>query len=198
MEENSIERTKRCVVIGGSAGSLKVILNMLPDIAASLPVPIIIVLHRKETLSSSLEELIATRTSLHVKEAEDKEPIKPSTIYLAPPNYPLLIEKDATLSLDASEKINFSRPSIDATFQTAADAFKEYLLGILLSGANSDGTEGLACILHHKGKAAVQDPQTAQVPFMPSHAIKNIRESLIVKDTEIATLINTFAIANPP
>lgn len=192
MEENNIERVNRCIVIGGSAGSLKVILNMMPYINPSLPAPVIIVLHRKETSSSSLEELLATRTALKVKEAEDKEPIKRGTIYLAPPDYHLLIEKDATLSLDASEKINFSRPSIDATFQTAGEAFEKDLLAILLSGANSDGTDGLACILHHKGQAAVQDPQTAQVPFMPAHAIARIRPSFIVREAEIASLINAF------
>ena len=193
MEENNIKKLSRCVIIGGSAGSLKVILNMLPDLDSTLPIPIIIVLHRKEAYNSSLEELLATRTSLIVKEAEDKEQIKAHTIYLAPADYHLLVEKDGTLSLDASEKINFSRPSIDVTFQTAAEAFKENLLAILLSGANADGTDGLASTLHNNGKAAVQDPETAQVPFMPAYALAHLKTTFIIKETEIAALINNFA-----
>lgn len=192
MEENNIKELSGCVIIGGSAGSLKVILNMLPNLSPALSIPIIIVLHRKETYSSSLEELMATRTSLTVKEAEDKEPIQAHTIYLAPADYHLLVEKDATLSLDASEKINFSRPSIDVTIQTASEAFKENLLAILLSGANADGTEGLASTLHNKGKIAVQDPETAQVPFMPAYAIAHLQTTFIIRETEIAALINNF------
>ena len=194
MEKNKLKQFKGCIVIGGSAGSLKVILNTLPEIDPALLPPIIIVLHRKETASSSLEELMGSRTSLVVKEAEDKELIQSGTIYLAPADYHLLVEKDKTLSLDASEKINFSRPSIDATFQTAGEAFKENLLAILLSGANADGTEGLACIIRNGGKVAVQDPQTAQVAFMPAHAIDNLAVNLIVAEEELAGLINNFGL----
>jgi len=192
MEKNKLERIEKCIVIGGSAGSLKVLLNMLPGIDPALSLPLIIILHRKETASSALEELMASRTSLVVKEAEDKEPMKAGTVYLAPADYHLLVEKDKTLSLDASEKINFSRPSIDATFQTAGEAFGENLLAILLSGANADGTDGLASIMHNKGKVVVQDPLTAQAAFMPAHAIDNLEINLIIKEEELAELINSF------
>ena len=165
---------------------------MLPGIDPALSLPLIIILHRKETASSALEELMASRTSLVVKEAEDKEPMKAGTVYLAPADYHLLVEKDKTLSLDASEKINFSRPSIDATFQTAGEAFGENLLAILLSGANADGTDGLASIMHNKGKVVVQDPLTAQAAFMPAHAIDNLEINLIIKEEELAELINSF------
>jgi len=194
--ENNTERVKGCIVIGGSAGSLKIILDVLPRIAPDLSLPIIIVLHRKETGNTSLEALLATRTNLPVKEAGDKEPVRPGVIYLAPANYHLLVEKDMTLSLDASEKVNFSRPSIDVTFQTASEVFRKNLLAILLSGANADGTEGLASIIRNKGKTAVQDPQTAQIAFMPAHAIDNLPVSSIVKDTELAGLINNFSSRN--
>lgn len=180
-------------LIGGSAGSLEVLLKVLPDLDASLPFPIIIVLHRKPGKDNILTDLLAAKTQLHVKEIEEKEKIKPSTIYIAPPNYHLLIERNYTFSLDASEKVNFSRPSIDVSFESAADTFKEGLFCLLLSGANSDGSEGLVKVRRKGGTIIVQDPASAVVSYMPEAALAKLEADEILKPQEIANYLNNLA-----
>jgi two-component system, chemotaxis family, protein-glutamate methylesterase/glutaminase len=123
MEKNSLIHNCKLLIIGGSAGSLEVILLFLKDLKSTLPFPILLVLHRKSSFDSALTHLISTRTKLPVQEAEEKEQLKPGNIYIAPADYHLLIEKQHTVSLDFSEKIHYSRPSIDITFQTAAEAY---------------------------------------------------------------------------
>lgn len=173
------------LVIGGSAGSLDVLLKVLPRLRADLPFPIIIVIHRKHGADSLLPELLSGRTSLRVKEAEEKEPILPGTIYIAPSDYHLLIELNRTFSLDSSEKINYSRPSIDVTFQTAAEVYDRHLVCMLLSGSNADGVNGLKAVKAHHGSAVIQNPEDAQVPYMPAQAAKfvEIDASLNIEDT---------------
>jgi two-component system chemotaxis response regulator CheB len=171
MAQNSLNEVQKIVAIGGSAGSLHVILHILAHLRTDLDIPVVIVLHRKNDSDSSLSQLMAFRTNLPVKEADDKEAILPGNVYLAPADYHLLIEMDKNFSLDDSEKINFSRPSIDVTFETVAEAYGEGATAILLSGANADGVEGMALIKSLKGTIVVQDPSTAQVPYMPQQAI---------------------------
>ena len=190
MAKNSVKG--RLVVIGGSAGSLHILLQILTDLKTDLRVPVIIILHRKNDSESSLGQLMAMRTQLQVKEADDKEPIVPGTVYLAPANYHLLVEQDNHFSLDASEKINFSRPSIDVTFQTAADAYTNAVTGILLSGANADGVEGLRLIQRMRGTIIVQDPATAQVPFMPQAALDELTVDHIFNTAQISAYINAL------
>lgn len=173
MAQESLNRVPALIAIGGSAGSLHVLMQLLPVWQLPYPVALVIVLHRKNDYDSSLTELLAMKSSWPVKEAEDKEPILPCTIYIAPSDYHLFIEANQTFSLDYSEKINYSRPSIDATFETAAIAYGPRLVCILLSGANTDGTEGLKKVKEHGGRIIIQDPGTANVPFMPHHAIEN-------------------------
>src|SRR5690606_6866641 len=123
---------------GGSAGSLEVILKFLPEIRNPIDSALIFILHRKSTQADDvLTHLFSSKSDLPVKEAEDKEIILPNRVYLAPAGYHLLIEKERTFSLDISEKVNYSRPSIDITFFTAAEAFGKNLIGVLLSGGNS-------------------------------------------------------------
>lgn len=162
---------KQLILIGGSAGSLDVLLQLLPALKASFSIPIVIVLHRKPASDTTLTSLLATRSPLHVKEVEEKEFITAGTIYIAPPDYHLLIEKDHSFSLDDSEKVNYSRPSIDVSFQSAADVFGPELLCILLSGANSDGTEGFRYVRQKGGMTIAQDPSSADVAYMPQQAI---------------------------
>ncbi|HEY0666785.1 MAG TPA: chemotaxis protein CheB [Sphingobacteriaceae bacterium] len=182
----------RCelLIIGGSAGSLEILLNILPGLTIKLPFAIVIVLHRKSSINSSLAELFASKTNIPVTEVEEKDPILPSRIYVAPADYHLMIEADKTFSLDASEKINFSRPSIDLTFQTAAEAYRDKLVALLLSGANTDGTEGLSQVRQFGGITAVQDPEDARVPLMPQTAIKAMKIDHILKNSNIASFIN--------
>src|ERR1019366_6769016 len=127
----------KLVVIGGSAGSLQVILSFLAALPADFPLPVLIVLHRNGVFESNLEDLFASRTRAPVKEVEEKELIIPGTIYVCPADYHVLLEKDHSFSLDFSERVHFSRPSIDVTFRSAADSFGEELVALLLSGGNA-------------------------------------------------------------
>ena len=185
---------ERCeaLVIGGSAGSLEVLLKILPGLDPALRFPIIIVLHRMSGRDSILTDLLAAKTKLQVKEVDEKEKMQPATIYLAPPNYHLLIENDHTFSLDASEKVNFSRPSLDVSFESAADVFGKNMAGLLLSGANSDGTAGLKIIAQQGGKVLVQNPLTAVVNYMPAHALEQIEADAILTPDEMPDYINSL------
>lgn len=178
------------LLIGGSAGSLDVLLEILPQLHHDLPFPVVIILHRKSDAESVLTDLLALKTVLPVKEVDDKERIIPGTIFLAPADYHLLIEKDGIFSLDASEKINFSRPSIDVSFESAAEIYGSLTAGLLLSGANADGTMGLKKIKDAGGIAMVQQPSVAEVSFMPQQAVNEINIDAILKNEEIAGVIN--------
>ncbi len=181
------------VVIGGSAGSLEVLLQVLPGLDQSLATPVVIVLHRKNYAASILTDLFSARTRLPVKEAEEKDVLQPGVVYLAPPDYHLLLESNGTLSLDYSEKVNFSRPSIDVTFSSAARLYGPRLLAILLSGANADGVEGLWNVHETGGTVAVQDPASAEVRFMPEQALEQGGVNKVLQNAEIAPYINQFA-----
>jgi len=183
----------RLLIIGGSAGSLEVMLHTLPHIRTDIPFALLLVMHRSSEPDPLLQFILSSKTALIVKEAEEKEKIQPGVIYIAPADYHLLIEKDHTFSLDFSEKVNFSRPSIDVTFGVAAEAYGTELVGLLLSGGNSDGTEGLMLIKEAGGITAVQDPATATVPFMPQHAILKMQPDYILPSNEIASFINNLS-----
>lgn len=182
------------LVIGGSAGSLNVLLEIFPNLNTNLNFPIIIVLHRKPDNNSLLTNLLQNRTKLLVSEAEEKERLMPAHIYIAPADYHLLIEKDETFSLDYSEKINYSRPSIDVTFQSAADIYKENLVCMLLSGSNSDGVEGLKVVKRLFGRVIIQNPKTANMPFMPQQALLNVKIDYNLDTSEMASFINNLSI----
>jgi two-component system, chemotaxis family, protein-glutamate methylesterase/glutaminase len=162
---------ERMVVIGGSAGSLEVVLRMFSALPQHTGASFIIVFHRKNTNDSILTELLGLRTKMNVLEVEDKEPILPDSIYIAPPDYHLLLEDEKTFALDSSEKVQFSRPSIDVTMESVAEVYGRKAIGILLSGANADGAKGLQSIKDSGGIALVQDPSTAEVGFMPAQAV---------------------------
>lgn len=184
------------LVIGGSAGSLDVLLKVLPNINPKINFPIIIVVHRKQGTDSLLSDLLSHRTQLKVKEADEKEKILNGCIYIAPSDYHLLIEKDYTFSLDYSEKINYSRPSIDATFQTAADTYGDQLVCLLLSGSNADGVNGLIYAQKNGGITLVQHPDSAQVTYMPEQAISRTNVSAVLQIEEMADYINSLATNN--
>ncbi|RZJ54951.1 MAG: chemotaxis protein CheB [Flavobacterium sp.] len=189
MEESKIILNCKVIIIGGSAGSLNALLQILPDLHHLNSFAMVIVLHRRGTDDLTLEELIKLKTTIKVKAIEDKEQLLPGSIYIAPSNYHLLFEKDGTFSLDTSEKINYSRPSIDVSFESAAEVYGENLVGILLSGSNSDGTEGLKFIQNAGGIIIVQDPDSADMPFMPNNAIMNTNPDYILNTEEILNLI---------
>jgi two-component system chemotaxis response regulator CheB len=187
MEEATIKDC-RLLIIGGSAGSLEVLLKILPHITV-IPFALVIVLHRKSAEDSTLEELIAIKTVLPVVEVEDKTALVPGSIHIAPSDYHLLFENDGTLSLDISEKVNYSRPSIDVSFESAARVYGASLAAVLLSGANADGTKGLIAVKNAGGTTIVQDPGTAEMPFMPRNAVENITPDLILDAKGLTELI---------
>lgn len=186
------KRKVKCelLLIGGSAGSLEVLLHVLPRLKTPLPFPVVIVVHRKYSEVSTLTTLLSSKTTLSVKEPEDKEEIVPGMVYLAPPDYHLLIEDSKVFSLDYSEKVNYSRPSIDVTFETAAEVYGRYAVAVLLSGANADGVEGLAAIKRNNGYVIVQSPETAQTSYMPEQALKSNHYDSVIDTDKMAEFIN--------
>ena len=174
MEESKITNKCKVVIVGGSAGSLNALMQILPNLNALNFFTLVIVLHRRSTDDMTLEELVKIKTITPVKLVEDKVKLEPGFIYVAPANYHLLFETDDRLALDISEKVNYSRPSIDVSFESAAQVYGSHLVGILLSGSNSDGTEGLKYIQKSGGSIIVQDPKSADMPFMPNNAIANM------------------------
>lgn len=192
MAERGIANHYDLLIIGGSAGSLEVLVQLLPSLHTHLNLAIVIIMHRKPG-ESLLVGLLSTKTSWTVKEAEEKEPIESRTIYIAPSDYHLLFEKDKTFSLDFSEKVHYSRPSIDVSFESAADAFGPSVIAVLLSGANADGAEGLRQVKNAGGLTIVQDPAEASVSFMPQQAIDRSRIDYIADTNSISEIINRLA-----
>jgi len=178
------------LLIGGSAGSISVLLEMIPQLDKNLSFPIIIVLHRKAHPESNLSDLLKFHSSLPMAEAEDKMLLQPGNIYLAPADYHLLLENKLLVALDSSEKVNYSRPSIDVSFQSAAVIFKQHTTALLLSGANADGMEGLLTIAHYGGTVLVQDPASAEFGYMPKQTLLNLEADAILKPAQMASFIN--------
>ncbi len=178
--------TIHAVVMGGSAGAIEALNVILPALPADFPVPVAVVLHVLPTKPSLLTNVLGPRCSLKIKEAEDKEPLLPSTVYVASPNYHLLIERQHTFSLSCDAPVHYSRPSIDVLFESAADAYGSHLLGVLLSGANQDGVRGLAAITQQGGLSVVQSPETAAVNTMPQAALDAFEPTYVLPLPEIA------------
>lgn len=177
-------------IIGGSAGSLTVLLEILPQLNPDISFPIVIILHRKPHPDSVLNILLSNYTKLEVSEVEDKMTLKGKSIYIVPPDYHLLFENKQMVSLDSSEKLNYSRPSIDVTFQSVAQVFKESAAALLLSGANADGVEGLEYIKQYKGITLVQEPETAEVAYMPKQATLKVEIDHVLRPDQMAGFIN--------
>lgn len=192
MAQNNIGRRLKVLVIGGSAGSLRVVMRFLPLLRPNLDIAIIVVLHRKKTGDELLTEILASKSVLPVKEAEEKEPLLPGTVYIAPADYHLLIENDHTLSLDASEKVNFSRPSIDISIESAAYVFGDSLVCLLLSGANTDGVTGMKIARSLGATIAIQAPDSAEMATMPYGAYISMEIDRILMPDEMAVFINNL------
>lgn len=195
MEENDLNSKCEVLLIGGSAGSIEVLMSILPKLKPFNTFSIVIVLHRKSTGNTFLENLVAMKSSIPFSKIEDKEVLLPGYIYVAPSNYHLLFEKNHSLSLDVSEKVNFSRPSIDVTFESAALAYGSKCFAILLSGANSDGTQGLKIIKEYGGTVILQNPKNALMPFMPENALSSITPDYVLNTQEILQFINNIEVS---
>ena len=183
----------KMIVIGGSAGSLPVFMHILKRLPPAFSLPVIMVVHRQRNIISDLADIFfAANPAKKIIEPDDKEIISPSTIYLAPQNYHLLIENDLSFSLDYSETVQYSRPSIDVTFESAARVYKNELLAILLSGANSDGAAGLQQVVDYGGIGIAQDPLTAEYPAMPVSAIARVKNILVSDPENISNYLNSI------
>ena len=160
------------VAIGASAGAVQALLRILPALPADYPVPVFIVVHVPPDRDNALVALLQSKCKIRVKEAEDKEAAAAGTVYFAPSDYHLLVEGDGSLALSSDEPVNHSRPSVDVLLESAADAYGEGLIGVVLTGANDDGAAGLRAVVDAGGLAVVQEPAGAYAPTMPAAALK--------------------------
>lgn len=185
-----MNKADNIILLGGSAGSIPVIVKLLQTLPFSFSYTIIIVIHRLKNVASDMHKILSiSSNTVEVIEPDDKEPVLEGKVYLAPQNYHLLIEEDKTFSLDYSELVFYSRPSIDVLFQSAAYVYKNNVRAFILSGANQDGAEGLATVIENGGKAFVQDPLTAEFAMMPQAAINaNKSVTLLTPDQMVLFL----------
>ncbi|MDP9200656.1 MAG: chemotaxis protein CheB [Gemmatimonadota bacterium] len=161
------------IAIGTSWGGLAALTKLLGDLPQDFRLPVVVVQHRSTDTGRLLVQLLQDATDLRVCEIEDKDPLTPGTVHVAPANYHILIE-DGYASLSVEEPVRFSRPSIDVMFTSVADTYQSAAIGIVLTGANEDGAQGLAHIARRGGRALVQDPKTAEIPIMPEAAIRAV------------------------
>jgi len=173
------------IVIGGSAGSFKIITEILEVLPKNFPFAVILVLHRLKHIKEGFTEALKIKSQLPVSEPFDKDKIETGRVYIAPANYHLYIEPDKTFALSTEEVVNHSRPSIDITISSAAFSLKNRVSAIVLSGANNDGAKGLKDIITYGGTAIAQDPKDALVPTMPEAAIKISGTENILSSQEI-------------
>lgn len=181
------------IIIGGSAGSFNLILSILKGLDKEMNMPIVIILHRLKNANTILENYLQLQSHYVVKEAEDKEFFKTGHIYTAPSDYHLLLNKNLSFSLDASEEVNYSRPSIDVSFESFSFALKENCCGILLSGANQDGAIGLKMIAENGGETIVQDCDEAEFVSMPRAAIELYNKHTVCTLNNIIKKMNNYA-----
>lgn len=178
------------IVVGASAGGIEATKKFLAPLPTDFPLPIVIIQHMdQEADNVFLAQLLMESCPLKVKEVSEKESIRPGIVYITPPNYHLLIEEDKTFSLSVDPKVNWARPSIDVLFESAADVYGDTLIGIIMTGASSDGGNGLKKIKEHGGLTIVQDPKEAYSDFMPKTAIERTQVDYILHIKDISQLI---------
>lgn len=180
---------KGAVVIGASAGAIEALSQLLPQLPAEFPLPVMIVVHIPPDRNSLLTELFRPKCRMRVQEVEDKEELQERTIYFAPPDYHVLVESDGRLSLDADEPVLYSRPSIDVLFESAARVYRQALTGVILTGANSDGAAGLRAVIDAGGRGLIQNPESAQSSEMVLAAIKNCPTAEILSLDDIVRVL---------
>lgn len=183
----------RAVVIGASAGGVAALMQVLGSLPADFPLPLVMVLHLRADAGHYLADILDRHTPLQVRQAEEKEHLRPGAAYLAPPNYHLLIEEDRSLALSVDERVNYARPAVDVLFETAANAFGAGLVGVVLTGANTDGARGAARIKAAGGVVLVQDPNEAEASAMPLAAVEATTPDRVLSLAEIGPLLVTLA-----
>ena len=180
------------VVVGTSTGGLHALTRLLSSLPANFPLPIAIVQHRSRDSDERLSLLLRGASLIPVRDAEDKEPLCSPGVYLSPPDYHLLVELDC-MALSTEEPVAYSRPSIDVLFESAAYSHGSAVIGVLLTGANQDGTRGLRAIKQRGGYVIVQNPDSAESPFMPKHALKSLLPDRVLNLEQIADELITRA-----
>ena len=184
------------VVVGTSWGGLAALRTLVSGLPASFMMAVVLVQHRHKDSDHLLRTLLQERTALEVCEVEDKMPLEHGRIYVAPPDYHTLIEP-GHLSLSTEAPVRFSRPSIDVTFLTAADSYAHRTVGIMLTGANADGSEGLRRISDRGGMAIVQDPATAESKLMPAAAVKAVPRARVLALDDMVKFMCTLPAGEP-
>lgn len=187
-------RDLEAVVIGASAGGVQALAELLPALPAGSTAAVFIVVHIPRDRPSILTEVFAHRCALEVREAQDKEPVARGTVYFAPANYHLLVDEGPQLALSADDLVHHSRPSIDVLFDSAADVYRDRLLGVILTGANEDGAEGLAAVHEAGGVTVVQEPETAQASTMVRSAMLLQAPDFVLPLEGIAALLKTVGL----
>ena len=192
---NASRRRLEAVVIGGSAGSVIALGEILPRLPASFP-PVLVVVHVLPSTPSLLANVFAPRCAMRVREAEAAEPIEPGTVYFAPADYHLLVEPDRRCALSIEPPVHFSRPSIDVLFESAADVFGAAVAGVVLTGASADGARGLRAIHGAGGYAIVQDPATAEASYLPTAARGAVPAARVLSLAALSAELQTLAQAS--
>ncbi len=177
------------IVIGSSAGGLQAVKSIILGLPVDFATPVIIVQHLSPLSDNFMARYLNQLTHLQVKEADEKEPIRPGHVYIAPPNFHLLVEENFTLSLSVDEKVNFARPSVDVLFETAAIAYGSKLAGLILTGANNDGANGIRAVKANGGHTIAQAPETAEAQNMPLAAIETGKVDRIIPLEKIASYL---------
>jgi two-component system chemotaxis response regulator CheB len=163
------------IVIGVSSGGMNALTNIFSRLPGDFSIPVMIVQHLSPRSDKEWIKLLDAKSKLRIKEADEKEKIENGKVYIAPPNYHLLVEKNKTFSLSIDERVNFARPSVDVLFESAADAYGNTLIGVVLTGANSDGAKGMRQIKRRGGLTIVEDPETAESPAMPTAVLTEMQ-----------------------
>ncbi|MBB5862887.1 chemotaxis protein CheB [Xanthomonas sp. 3058] len=180
------------IVIGASAGGVAALQTLMSSLPAGLPMPVLVVLHLPRDRTSHLAELMDARCALPVREAEDKQPLLAGNVTIAPPDYHLLVETRDSLALSMDAPVLFSRPAIDPLFESAADVFGPHLLAILLTGASTDGSAGVAAVRAAGGNAWIQHPDDAASPLMPASALAHAGADAVLTLQAICSRLEAF------
>ncbi len=189
---DTISHNIKLIVIGGSAGSFKVVTKILSELPADFKLPILLCLHRLKHVREGFVEALSLKSNIPVVEPYDKEKILKGKAYLAPSNYHMYLEMGNTIALSTDEPVNFSRPSIDLTYGSAGFVLKNKVLGIILSGANKDGADGMRKIHVNGGKTIIQSPEEASVKTMPKATLDLIDPTYVMNTEEIITYLKTL------
>ena len=186
-------RTFKAIAIGVSTGGVRALKSLLGQLPADFPLPLLVVQHISPDAGSGMAKLLDDCCAIRVKEADEQDEVLPATVYLAPPNYHLLVERDGRLSLSADRPVSYARPSVDVLFESAAEVYGPGLIGVILTGANFDGANGAKTIKERGGLIIVQDPADAESSQMPTAALAATQADHVLALASMAELLQRLA-----